>query len=328
MQYNDANIDTFKGKWNKFNSELSDIETVINDSNDGIKKIDDNNIITKYNDAKNEYSKLWSLKTPTDTDITEYLDSGKSKISVDDIADWKSMVTTMAELNTEKQQLTQRLNDANDRRSNIVSDVHKLQTESVPNYLISIMKNEYKNIQQATTDTKDTLKSALADRFKFLHGLDTVSLNQGDFKIISTKYKTYEEVDGKFELNSQIEISTRMDDIRVHMAKLTFLKNFYDAAIGDMKKTSELAGNTESWAKSLKKKVWGESAQEAVKDIKTRINILELEKYKTESMIKSLSALETTMSQIQVTKESSGINLAQLVDDLTVLKSRVQATLN
>jgi len=326
MQYNNANIDTFNADWNNFNSELSDIDTVINDSNDGIKKIDDNNIITKYNDAKKEYSKLWTLKTPTDAEITEYLDSGKSKISADDIADWKSMVTTMSELNTEKQQLTQRLNDANGRRSNIVSDIHKLQTESVPDYLIYIMRGLYKNIQEATTGAKDTLKRALANRFKFLHGLDRVSLKQGDFKIISTKYKTYEEVDGKFELNSQIEISTRMDDIRVHLAKLAFLENFYKAAIADMTKTSELAGNTDSWAKSLKKKVWGESAQEAVKNIKTKITILKLEEYKTTTMKDSLSTLETTMADIQVTKESSGIDLAKIVNDLTEIKSKVQAT--
>jgi hypothetical protein len=328
MQYNNANIDTFNADWNNFNSELSDIDKVINDSNDGIKKIDDNNIITKYNDAKNEYSKLWTLKTPTDAEITEYLDSGKSKISADDIAHWKSMVTTMSELNTEKQQLTQRVNDANNRRIDIVSDIHKLQTKSVPDYLISIMRGLYKNIQEATKDDKDTLKRALANRFKFLHELDTVSLKQGDFKLISTKYKTSEQIDGKFDWSGQIVISTRMDDIRVHMAKLEFLGNFYKAAIADMKKVSELAGNTESWAKSLKKKVWGESAQEAVKNIKTKITILELEEYKTTTMIKSLSALQTTMTRIQVTKESSGINLAQLVDDLTVLKSRVQATLN
>ena len=76
------------------------------------------------------------------------------------------------------------------------------------------------------------------------------------FPFIRVYYGESEEVDGKFELNSQIEISTRMDDIRVHLAKLAFLENFYKAAIADMTKTSELAGNTDSWAKSLKKKVW------------------------------------------------------------------------
>jgi len=95
-----------------------------------------------------------------------------------------------------------------------------------------------------------------------------------------------------------------------------------------MKKTSELAGNTESWAKSLKKKVWGESAQEAVKDINTQINILELQTYKTESMIESLKELGETIIKIQITKESSGINLEKLLDYVTVLRARVQATRN